>query len=71
MTTFSHSVLIGRSVIILDAGLEHALVYTAQRAAPVIGKVLEFGSGSNAVLGIALILSVIPTVCVRQRVFPA
>lgn len=55
MTTFSHSALIGRSVIILDAGLEHALVYTAQRAAPVIGKVLEFGSGSNAVLGIAFL----------------
>lgn len=45
----------GSLVVVLDAGLEHALVHTAQRAAPVIGKVLEFGSGSNAVLGIAFL----------------
>ena len=55
VTTFTHSDFIQCLVIILDAGLEHALVYTAQRAAPVIGKVLEFGSGSNAVLGIAFL----------------
>ena len=55
VTTFSRSDFILCLVIILDAGLEHALVYTADRAAPVIGKVLELGSGSNAVLGIAFL----------------
>lgn len=47
-----HSMNSGKSVIIIDAGLEHALVHAAYRAAPVIGKILEFGSGSNAVLRI-------------------
>ena len=55
VTTFSHSDFIQCLVIILDAGLEHALVYAADRAAPVIGKILELGSGSNAVLGITFL----------------
>ena len=42
-------------VVIVDAGLEHALVHAAQRAAPVIGKILKFGSGSNAMLGITFL----------------
>ena len=50
-----HSHLIRRLVIILDAGLEHALAHTADRAAPVIRKILKFGSGSNAMLGITFL----------------
>ena len=42
-------------VVIIDAGLEHALVHAAERAAPVIGKILKFGSGSNAVIGITFL----------------
>lgn len=44
-----------RSIIVVDAGLEHALVHAADGAAPVIGKILECGAGSDAVIGIALL----------------
>ena len=37
-------------VVVFDAGLEHALVYTAQRAAPIIGKGLKRSTRSNAML---------------------
>lgn len=40
-------------VVVIDARLEHALVHAANRAAPVIGQILESGSGSDAMLGIA------------------
>ena len=41
-------------IVIINAGLEHALIYAADRAAPVIGKIFKSGAGSNAVLRIAL-----------------
>jgi len=44
-----------RLIVVLDAGLEHALVHTAQGAAPVIGKILKSGSGSDSVLGISFL----------------
>ena len=40
-------------VVVVDAGLEHALGHATERAAPVIGQILESGSGSDAMLGIA------------------
>ncbi len=45
----------GSLVVVLDAGLEHALVHTAQRAAPVIGKRLERSAGSDAVLRVTFL----------------
>ena len=42
-------------VVIVDAGLEHALVHAAQRAAPVIGKRLERSAGSDAVLRVTFL----------------
>lgn len=45
----------GELVVIIDAGLEHALAHAAERAAPVIGKILKCRSGSDAVLGITFL----------------
>ena len=42
-------------VVIVDAGLEHALAHAAERAAPVIGKILELSAGSDSVIGISLL----------------
>lgn len=41
-------------VVIVNAGLEHSLVHAAHGAAPVIGKILECSSGSDAMLRVAL-----------------
>jgi hypothetical protein len=39
-------------VIIVDAGLEHALIHAAKRAAPVIRQILKSSTGSDAMLRI-------------------
>ena len=42
-------------IVIINAGLEHALIYTANRAAPVIRQILKSCAGSDTMLRITLL----------------
>ena len=42
-------------IVIVDAGLEHALAHAAKRAAPVIGNILKCCARCDSVIGITFL----------------
>ena len=56
-------------IILLFSLAEHILAYSAEGAFEIVGKILELGAGSDAVVGIAKSLIIFPSASVTYVFF--